>query len=123
MEQLQEELNLTYVFIAHDLSVVKHICDRVAVMYAGKIVELSEAKALFEDPQHPYTKALMSAIPSADPDVKMEFEMPGEVADPANLPAGCSFHPRCSSCFEPCRADAPKLKEIGEARWAACHLY
>jgi oligopeptide/dipeptide ABC transporter ATP-binding protein len=122
MEQLQEEFDLTYVFIAHDLSVVRHICDRVAVMYAGKIVELANTEALFADPKHPYTKALLSAVPSADPDVKMSFATPGEVADPANLPSGCSFHPRCSSCFEPCEKDVPPLREISDARWVACHM-
>ena len=123
MERLQGELNLTYVFIAHDLSVVEHICDRVAVMYAGRIVELAQTEALFADPKHPYTKALMSAVPNIDPDVKMSFELGGEVADPAKLPTGCAFHPRCSSCFGPCKKDMPELKEIEEGRWAACHLF
>jgi len=122
MEQLQEEFNLTYVFIAHDLSVVRHICDRVAVMYAGKIVEFAETETLFNDPRHPYTKALLSAVPSADPDVKMSFATPGEVADPANLPPGCSFHPRCANRFEPCYKDIPPLREISEAHWVACHM-
>jgi len=123
MERLQAEFNLTYIFIAHDLSVVKHICDRVAVMYAGRIVELAETEALFGDPKHPYTKALMSAVPNVDPDVKMNFALGGEVADPANLPGGCAFHPRCSNCFEPCEEHAPELKEIEDGRWAACHLF
>jgi len=123
MERLQAELNLTYIFIAHDLSVVRHICDRVAVMYAGRIVELAETEALFGDPKHPYTKALMSAVPNVDPDVKMSFELGGEVADPANLPGGCAFHPRCSSCFQPCSDKTPELKQIEDGRWAACHLF
>jgi len=122
MEQLQADLNLTYVFIAHDLSVVRHICDRVAVMYAGKIVELADTEALFEDPRHPYTKALMSAVPNPDPDVKLNFDLAGEVADPSNLPGGCAFHPRCSSCFDPCDRVVPQLKDLGDSRWAACHL-
>jgi len=123
MERLQEELDLTYVFIAHDLSVVRHICDHVAVMYAGKIVELAETQALFQDPKHPYTKALMSAAPNPDPDKKMNFNLGGEVADPANLPQGCAFNPRCSSCFEPCGKEVPRLKELDDARLVACHLF
>lgn len=123
MEALQQELSLTYLFIAHDLSVVKHICDRVAVMYAGKIVEIADTDELFGDPKHPYTKALMSAVPNVDPDVKMDFGLVGEVADPANLPSGCSFHPRCPNCFEPCDKDTPKLKQLDGSRRVACHLY
>jgi len=122
LEDLQEELKLTYIFIAHDLSVVKHICDRVAVMYAGKIVELSETEALFADPKHPYTRALLSAVPVPDPDVKMNFDLHGEVADPANLPPGCSFNPRCSLCQMRCKQDIPKLQEIAPGRLAACHF-
>jgi oligopeptide/dipeptide ABC transporter ATP-binding protein len=123
MEKLQAELDLTYVFIAHDLSVVRHICDRVAVMYAGKIVELAETEALFADPKHPYTKALLSAVPIADPDKKMNFGLTGEAADPANLPSGCAFHPRCPDCFDPCPAATPSLKQLDDAREVACHLF
>jgi oligopeptide/dipeptide ABC transporter ATP-binding protein len=121
MERLQAELNLTYVFIAHDLSVVRHICDRVAVMYAGKIVELAETEALFADPKHPYTKALLSAVPVADPDKKMNFALTGEAADPANLPSGCPFHPRCPMRFDLCTAELPPLNALDEARQVACH--
>ena len=123
LEDLQEEYHLTYLFVAHDLSVVRHICDRVAVMYAGKIVELSETEALFEDPKHPYTKALMSAIPQPDPDKKMNFQVGGEVADPGNLPGGCSFHPRCPDCFAPCKEKTPLLTSVGDERRVACHLF
>ncbi|MCD4824559.1 MAG: ATP-binding cassette domain-containing protein [Phycisphaerae bacterium] len=122
LEDLQEELKLTYIFIAHDLSVVKHICDRVAVMYAGKIVELCETEELFAVPKHPYTRALLSAVPVPDPDVKMNFDLHGEVADPANLPPGCSFNPRCSYCQVRCKQDIPELQEIAPGRQVACHF-
>ncbi len=119
---LKDEFRLTCLFVAHDLSVVKHICDRVAVMYAGKLVEVGPADAVFDDPKHPYTRALISAVPYPDPDRPMRFEMPGEVADPANLPPGCSFHPRCSDRHEPCTRDVPELRQITPGRWVACHL-
>ncbi len=122
MEDLQAEFQLTYVFIAHDLSVVKHICDRVAVMYAGKIVELAKTDVLFEDPRHPYTKALLSAVPQPDPDIKMNFALTGEVADPANLPPGCSFNPRCTLAQSRCTQEIPSLHEIEPGRWVSCHL-
>jgi len=122
LEDLQREFNLTYVFIAHDLSVVRHISDEVAVMYAGKIVELAATQELFARPRHPYTKALLSAVPSADPDVKINFGLRGEVADPANLPPGCSFHPRCPYAQERCRQDVPCLRAIEEGRQVSCHF-
>ena len=122
LEDLQSEFQLTYIFIAHDLSVVKHICDRVAVMYAGKIVELAQTDALFEDPKHPYTKALLSAVPQPDPDVKMNFALTGEVADPANLPPGCSFNPRCTNARSRCTQSVPSLREIEPGRWVSCHF-
>jgi len=122
LEDLQEEFQLTYIFVAHDLSVVKHICDRVAVMYAGKIVELADTEAIFVDPKHPYTKALLSAVPHPDPDVKMNFDLHGEVADPANLPPGCSFNPRCSYCQDQCRQEIPQLREIEPSRFVSCHF-
>ncbi|MDY7011266.1 MAG: oligopeptide/dipeptide ABC transporter ATP-binding protein [Planctomycetota bacterium] len=122
MEDLQQEFQLTYIFIAHDLSVVKHICDRVAVMYAGKIVELSETKVLFKDPKHPYTRALLSAVPQPDPDVKMNFSLTGEVADPSNLPPGCSFNPRCPFSRGRCTQEIPELQEIEPGRWVSCHF-
>jgi oligopeptide/dipeptide ABC transporter ATP-binding protein len=125
LQDLQDEFGLTYIFVAHDLSVVRHICDRVAVMYAGKIVELAETDALFEDPKHPYTKTLLSAVPLPDPDVPMNFDTSGEVADPGNLPGGCSFHPRCPERFGPCDSQVPALLPVGEGtgRCTACHLY
>jgi len=121
--ELQQELGLTYVFIAHDLSVVKHIADRVGVMYGGRIVELAATAKLFRSPMHPYTKALLSAVPNPDPDVPMKADLGGEVADPGNLPPGCSFHPRCPARFEPCDGERPELVEQEDARRVACHLY
>ena len=123
LQDLQEEFKLTYIFVAHDLSVVKHICDRVAVMYAGKIVELAPTDELFEDPKHPYTRALLSAVPSPDPDDAINFDVGGEVADPGNLPAGCSFHPRCPDCFKPCDQVVPTLEEASPGRLVSCHLF
>jgi peptide/nickel transport system ATP-binding protein len=125
LADLQEELGLTYIFVAHDLSVVRHICDRVAVMYAGKIVELSPTAELFENPKHPYTQGLLSAVPNIDPDVPMNFELGGEVADAGKLPPGCSFNPRCPHRFGPCTEKVPQLLPVegNPARLAACHLY
>lgn len=129
LKDLQEEFRLTCIFIAHNLDVVRHVCDRVAVMYAGRIVELGETAALFEDPRHPYTQALHSAVPRPDPDQRMDFALAGEVADPGNLPPGCAFHPRCPQCFAPCQEHRPELKSAtgenagpkGDHR-VACHL-
>jgi oligopeptide/dipeptide ABC transporter ATP-binding protein len=123
LADLQGELKLTYIFVAHDLSVVRHISDRVAVMYAGRIVEVAATEAIFQDPKHPYTRALISAVPYPDPDRKMAFRLGGEVADPAHLPPGCAFHPRCGDRFEPCDKRRPELKDLGEARCVACHLF
>jgi len=122
LADLQDELKLTYIFVAHDLSVVRHISDRVAVMYAGRIVELAPTEAIFEDPQHPYTRALISAVPFPDPDVRMEFRLGGEVADPAHLPTGCAFHPRCPDRFALCDQKRPDLQTTPTGRQAACHL-
>ena len=121
LKDLQAEFRLTYLFVAHNLDVVRHFCDRVAVMYAGRIVELAPAAQLFEQPQHPYTKALLAAVPWPDPAVRMKFDVPGEIADPSALPAGCAFHPRCRECFEPCRETRPVLRETGAGRAVACH--
>ena len=121
LADLQEDLGLTYIFIAHDLSVVRHICDRVAVMYAGRIVELAPTRVLFTDPQHPYTRALLSSAPSPDPDTAMTTVITGEVADPGNLPEGCSFAPRCPLATPRCRTERPVLRETGATRTAACH--
>ena len=123
LQDLQQELGLTYLFIAHDLSVVRHICDRVAVMYVGKIAELSETASLFSDPKHPYTQALLAAVPNPDPDVAMDATLSGEVADPGNPPPGCSFHPRCAECMVQCKEDMPQQVELSENHRVWCHLY
>ncbi len=123
LEDIQEEYKLTYIFVAHDLSVIRHICDRVAVMYGGKIVELAETETLFENPRHPYTRALISAIPFPDPDVRLQFDIKGEAADPADLPAGCSFHPRCPHAKQgvcDVRGEPPELRAIRPDHRAAC---
>jgi len=122
LQDLQAELGLTYIFIAHDLSVVKHICDRIAVMYAGRIVELAATQQLFEKPMHPYTRALLSAVPNPDPDQPMNMKLSGEVADPGNLPSGCAFHPRCTVCIERCSSEVPELVKQADGRTVACHL-
>lgn len=121
LSDLRRDLKLTTLFVAHDLSVVRYICDRVAVMYAGRIVEVAPTETLFTNPQHPYTRALLGAVPNPDPDVPMDFTVQGEVADPANLPTGCSFHPRCRERFEPCDRLRPELKDVGAGAKAACH--
>ncbi|MCX7048331.1 MAG: ATP-binding cassette domain-containing protein [Candidatus Sumerlaeota bacterium] len=120
---LQKELGLAYLFIAHDLSVVRHICDRVAVMYAGKIVEIAKTEEIFKQPLHPYTKALLSAVPNPDPDVRMRFDLKGEVADPGNLPPGCAFHPRCAERTELCFCEEVVLNEQKGGRYVACHRH
>jgi len=123
LQDLQGKFNLTYLFIAHDLSVIEHISDRVAVMYVGKIVEMAETEELFLNPQHPYTEALMSAVPKPDPRLKMErVILSGEVANPANPPSGCYFHPRCRYTKELCRKESPQLKEINSGHYVSCHF-
>ncbi len=122
MLDLQDELGLTYLFVAHDLSVVKHISDRVAVMYVGKIVEIAETDRLFKAPKHPYTEALLSAVPKPDPRLRSErIVLAGEVADPAQPPTGCYFHPRCAHAIDRCRSETPKLEEIQPGHVVACH--
>ena len=123
LQDLQQELGLTYLFIAHDLSVVKHLCDRVAVMYVGKIAELGETASLFSDPKHPYTRALLAAVPNPDPDVGLHATLSGEVADPGNPPPGCSFHPRCGECMARCKQDMPEMAELAANHRVWCHLY
>lgn len=124
LEDLQEEFQLTYIFIAHDLGVVRHISDRVGVMYLGRLVEITEADKLYDKPLHPYTKALLSAVPIPDPDVKREQELlTGDLPSPANPPQGCAFHTRCKECMGICKTDRPVLKEIEPGHFAACHLY
>ena len=119
---LQEELALTYLFVAHDLSVVKHISDRVAVMYVGKLVEVAPTEELFSEPKHPYTAALLSSVPEPDPRVRTERTvLQGEVANPANPPSGCYFHPRCPHAQDICRSETPQLREITPDRFVSCH--
>ena len=125
LERLREEFNLTYLFIAHDLSVVRHISERVAVMYLGKLVEITNSDELYGNPQHPYTQALLSAIPLPDPVADRKRErilLSGDVPSPINPPEGCNFHPRCHKAKDVCQRQAPELKDIGSSHWVACHL-
>ena len=125
LEDLREEFGLTYLFIGHDLSVVRHLCHRVAVMYLGRIVEVADSDTLFEHPRHPYTRALLAAVPVPDPATEMQREhyvLPGEVPSPLNPPSGCVFHPRCRMAKDGCRTDEPVLREIRGDHWVACPL-
>jgi len=120
--ELQQRLHLTYLFVAHDLSVVKHISDRVAVMYVGQLVETAPAASIFARPRHPYTAALMKAVPIPDPRVPSgDVALQGEVASPANPPSGCYFHPRCPFVVEICRTEPPRLREVAHGHFARCH--
>jgi peptide/nickel transport system ATP-binding protein len=122
LQDLQADFNLAYVFVAHDLSVVQHISDRVAVMYVGKIAEVATSDELYNNPLHPYTEALMSSVPKPDPLYESErIIMQGDVADPSNPPSGCYFHPRCRYAKDICRTEAPEFRELGPDHWAACH--
>ena len=121
--ELQERLKLTFLFVAHDLSVVRHISDRIAVMYVGQLVELAPTAAIFQQPQHPYTAALMRAVPVADPRVRKDDGiLGGEVPSPAAPPAGCYFHPRCRHATARCRAEAPELREVAPGHFSRCHF-
>lgn len=125
LQDLQEEFGLTYLFVAHDLSVVEHIADRVAVMYVGKLVELATTEQLYSKPQHPYTEALLSAVPKPDPRLRNKgarIRLEGEVADPASPPSGCYFHPRCRYARDRCKTEEPKLRDVGHGQLAACHF-
>ncbi|HUP94539.1 MAG TPA: oligopeptide/dipeptide ABC transporter ATP-binding protein [Burkholderiales bacterium] len=120
---LQNELGVSYLFIAHDLAVVEHISHRVAVMYLGKIVELTDKRSLFTSPQHPYTEALLAAVPVPDPQIQRKrVILLGDVPSPISPPTGCRFHTRCPYAFDRCRVEEPLLKEVRPSHWAACHL-
>jgi oligopeptide transport system ATP-binding protein len=124
LEDLQQEFNLTYLIIAHDLSVVEHISDRVAVMYLGKIVEMSTDRELYQNPSHPYTEALLSAVPRPDPTIKKQrIILPGDVPSPINPPSGCRFHTRCLYAKADCKTVEPQLQDIGGGHYVACHYW
>jgi peptide/nickel transport system ATP-binding protein len=123
LQDLQKDFNLSYIFVAHDLSVVQHISDRVAVMYVGKVAEIAGAEALYSNPLHPYTEALLSAVPKADPQYQSKrIIMQGDVADPSNPPSGCYFHPRCRYAKDICKQKAPEFREVKPDHWASCHF-
>ncbi len=124
MKDLQEQRQLTYLFISHDLSVVEHISDTIGVMYLGSMVETGTKKDIFREPLHPYTQALFSAVPVADPDYKMNrILLEGDIPSPANPPKGCKFHTRCGKCMEICKQQAPQPKDMGNGHMVCCHLY
>jgi oligopeptide/dipeptide ABC transporter ATP-binding protein len=121
--ELQQRFGLAYLFISHDLRVVRHLCNRVAVMYLGRVVESADATDLYERPQHPYTEALLSAVPNPDPTAsRQRIVLKGDVPSPINPPAGCPFHPRCPRAIDRCSRDVPSLKEVGTGHHSACHL-
>ncbi|MED3623779.1 ABC transporter ATP-binding protein [Neobacillus thermocopriae] len=123
MKDIQKEFNLTYIFIAHDLGVVRHISDRVGVMYLGRLIELADCEELYENPKHPYTKALLSAVPIPDPDLKKQtILIEGELPSPANPPSGCAFHTRCTECMDVCKTTRPEEHNLN-GHYVACHLY
>ena len=122
LRDLQRDMNLTYLFISHDLSVVEHISDKVGVMYLGRLIEFGETENLFEKPLHPYTEALLSAVPVADPTVQNErIALKGEIPNPANTPSGCFFHTRCQYCTEKCKECTPEYRELEPGHFVACH--
>lgn len=123
LQDLQKEFGLTYLFVAHDLSVVEHISDRIAVMYVGRLVEMAASEALYSQPLHPYTEALLSAVPKPDPRTPSKrVPLEGQVPDPANPPSGCYFHPRCRYAKDVCKAETPALRQVRVDRFVACHL-
>ena len=126
LEDLQQDLGLTYLFIAHDLSVMRHISDRIAVMYLGKIVELADRDELYANPMHPYTQALLSAVPIPDPEIEKKRQriiLEGDVPSPANPPKGCNFNTRCPRVMDICRQRDPEFKDSGNGHFVACFLY
>ncbi len=123
LKDIQAERGLAYLFISHDLRIVRHISDRVAVMYLGSIAELAPAEQLYRTPKHPYTEALLSAIPKSHPgETKARIVLPGDVPNPANPPSGCTFNPRCRYAQDICRVEKPPLREIAPGHFAACHF-
>ena len=122
LEDLQQQLGLTYLFISHDLSMVRHIADRVAVMYLGKVIELADRDALYDEPLHPYTKALLSAVPTVEETQRERIILQGDVPSPANPPKGCNFCTRCPVAEARCRQEEPEWREVAPGRFAACHL-
>ncbi|MGY5872306.1 MAG: ABC transporter ATP-binding protein [Candidatus Thorarchaeota archaeon] len=124
MTELKKELELTYLFISHDLATARHVCDRIAIMYLGKIIEVADKDRIYEDPLHPYSVGLMNAIPIPNPKAKKGEAVPrGEIPSPINPPPGCRFHPRCPKAFDKCSVEEPELKDMGNGRSVACHLY
>ncbi|TFG99125.1 ABC transporter ATP-binding protein [Candidatus Thorarchaeota archaeon] len=124
MTELKKELDLTYLFISHDLATSRHVCDRIAIMYLGQIIEVADKDRIYEDPLHPYSVGLMSAIPVPNPRAKKNEAVPqGEIPSPINPPSGCRFHPRCPKAFDKCPLEEPELKDMGDGRSVACHLY
>jgi peptide/nickel transport system ATP-binding protein len=123
MMDLKREFDLTYLFITHDLATARHVCDRIAVMYLGRIVEVADRNRIYDDPLHPYSVGLMKAIPVPDPKVKSEAVLQGEIPSPIDPPSGCRFHPRCPKAFDRCSVEEPELTDVGENRQVACHLY
>ncbi len=121
--ELQKQMNLTYFFISHDLGVVYHLCDRIAVMYLGNVVELADRDALYKDTLHPYTKALISAAPTIDKEKTERIVLTGDVPSPANPPKGCKFHTRCPFAMEKCKSEVPELLEVKDNHFVACHLH
>ncbi|MBD1380502.1 ABC transporter ATP-binding protein [Metabacillus arenae] len=124
LKDIQTEFQLTYIFIAHDLGVVRHISDRAGVMYLGRLIELADCEELYENPKHPYTRALLSAVPIPDPDIKRQnFSIHGEMPSPSNPPSGCAFHTRCSECMDICTVTRPPYQEMTKGHYTACHLF